>query len=154
MYFYEKFEFLLTSSYFLLCFKVLLHQLLLSLRIAFKRKNRKATMAFILPFSCQSKALSSFSLPKQAKFRQETDVASPKTFELLFLPFYLFSLRNPMLTFSLHSCELEFEDNFSFLETKLIFFVHDAIEYYIIVTNEPKNLQSYKLVENEMFHPV
>ena len=57
-----------------------------------------------------------------------------------------------MQTFSLHSCELEFEDNFSFLEIKLIFFVLDVTEYYIIVTSEPKSLLSYKLVENEKFH--
>jgi len=57
-----------------------------------------------------------------------------------------------MQTFSLHSCELEFVDNFSFLEIKLIFFVLDATEYYTIFTSEPRSLLSYKLVENEKFH--
>ena len=75
VYSYEKSEFLLTSSYFLLCFKVLLHQLLLLLRIASKRMNRKVTKAFIPPFSCQSKVLFSFSLPKLARYHPETDVA-------------------------------------------------------------------------------
>jgi len=80
VYSYEKSEFLLTSSYFLLCFKVLLHQLLLLLRIASKRMNRKVTMAFIHLFSCQSKVLFSFFLPKQVRYHPETDAASPMKF--------------------------------------------------------------------------